>query len=166
MAPGRKSASNRAPTHDPGPSNDPRPGPVNDLRADRVLETALYVEDLERSAAFYERVLGLRVMSRASRLVSVDAGGGTVLLLFLRGGSTEGTTFPGGWIPPHDATGRGHVAFAIGSATLDQWRARLAEEGVALESEVTWGRGGTSLYFRDPDGHSIELATPGVWEVY
>lgn len=132
----------------------------------RVLETAVYVESPERSAEFYERVLGLEVMSRAERMVSIDAGQGTVLLLFRRGGSTEGTSFPGGWIPPHDGTGRAHFAFAVRSEDLDAWRARLAEHDVEIESEVTWERGGTSLYFRDPDGHSVELAAPGVWPVY
>lgn len=144
----------------------PRPRVAYPPRIDRVLETAVYVEDLDRSADFYARVLGLRIMSRASRLVSIDAGGESVLLLFLRGGSTEGTSFPGGWIPPHDATGRSHFAFAVGAEYLDAWRERLASHGVPIESEVTWERGGTSLYFRDPDGHSVELAAPGVWSVY
>ncbi len=111
-------------------------------------------------------MLGLEVMSRAGRLISLDAGQGTVLLLFLRGGSTEGTSFPGGWIPPHDALGRAHFAFAVARDDFDAWRRHLADEGVAIESEVTWGRGGGSLYFRDPDGHSVELASPGVWPVY
>jgi catechol 2,3-dioxygenase-like lactoylglutathione lyase family enzyme len=31
---------------------------------------------------------------------------------------------------------------------------------------VGWPRGGRSVYFRDPDGHSVELATPGLWETY
>jgi catechol 2,3-dioxygenase-like lactoylglutathione lyase family enzyme len=132
----------------------------------RVLETGVYVESPDRSAEFYERVLGLVVMSRAERMVSIDAGEGTVLLLFRRGGSAEGTSFPGGWIPPHDGTGRAHFAFAVRSEDLDAWRARLAEHGVEIESEVTWERGGTSLYLRDPDGHSVELAAPGVWPVY
>jgi catechol 2,3-dioxygenase-like lactoylglutathione lyase family enzyme len=35
--------------------------------------------------------------------------------------------------------------------------------GIAIESRITWARGGTSLYFRDPDGHSLEVATPGLW---
>ena len=33
----------------------------------------------------------------------------------------------------------------------------------AVESRIGWLRGGTSLYFRDPDGHSLEVATPGLW---
>jgi catechol 2,3-dioxygenase-like lactoylglutathione lyase family enzyme len=31
---------------------------------------------------------------------------------------------------------------------------------------MEWPRGGTSLYFRDPDGHLVELATPGLWSIY
>ena len=135
-------------------------------RIRRVLETPLYVEDVERSARFYEHTLGLRRMSTGDRLISLDAGGGTVLLLFRRGATEVGSRFEGGWIPPHDGRGRAHFAFAIDVAEVDAWRRRLEERGVEIESEVRWGRGGLSLYFRDPDGHSVELATPGVWPVY
>ncbi len=31
-------------------------------------------------------------------------------------------------------------------------------------SEIRWESGACSLYFRDPDGHMIELATRGIWE--
>ena len=132
----------------------------------RVLETALYVEDLERAARFYERVVGLSTMSRGDRLVAMNAGEGTVLLLFRRGGTAAGASFPGGWIPPHDGTGPAHFAFAIASEDPDSWLLHLATEGIEIESEVSWDRGGKSVYFRDPDGHSVELATPGVWKVY
>ena len=136
------------------------------LRVQRVLETSLYVEDVERAARFYERVLGLRRMSAGARLTAMDAGGGSVVLLFQQGATSTGSTFDGGWIPPHEASGPAHFAFAVRTDELDAWRRHLAAEGVELESEVTWGRGGVSLYFRDPDGHSVELAAPGVWPVY
>ena len=141
----------------------------------RVLETALYVEDLEGSVGFYERVIGLRVMYKGdgprtplaeARLVAMDSGEGTVLLLFRRGATLAGASFPKGWIPPHHGEGPAHFAFAIDSEDLDSWRRHLAAEGVEIESELNWDRGGTSIYFRDPEGHSVELATPGVWEVY
>jgi catechol 2,3-dioxygenase-like lactoylglutathione lyase family enzyme len=132
----------------------------------RVLETALYVEDLARAARFYQDVLGLGAVSAGEKLVALDAGEGTVLLLFLRGSTTTGAAFEGGWIPPHDGSGAAHVALAIDLGDLDAWRAHLAAAEVAIESEVTWPRGGRSLYVRDPDRHSVELATPGVWPVY
>ncbi len=132
----------------------------------RVLETALYVDDLERAVAFYRDVLGMRPMGEPPRLVPMDAGAGTVLLLFERGKTLEGARTPGGFIPPHDGAGPVHVAFAVDTEELAAWESHLASHGVAIESRVTWPRGGTSLYFRDPDGHSLELATPGLWETY
>ena len=135
-------------------------------RPRRILETALYVDDVDTATDFYERVLGLRRMSSGDRLAALDAGEGTVLLLFRRGATASGAAFPGGWIPPHDGIGPAHFALAVAGEDLASWRQHLAEQGVEVESEVSWERGGTSLYFRDPDGHSVELATPGVWPVY
>ena len=132
----------------------------------RILETALYVDDLDASVRFYERVTGLNAISRGDRLVALDAGEGTVLLLFRRGATTGGASFPGGRIPPHHGEGPVHFACAVAAEDLDLWRNHLAGNGVEIESEVTWDRGGKSIYFRDPDGHSVELATPGVWEIY
>lgn len=132
----------------------------------RVLETALYVDDLAAATAFYRDVLGLRVISEGPRLVALDAGGATVLLLFRRGATAAGAEFPGGRIPPHDSAGPAHVAFAVGAEALEGWERRLTERGVAVESRVRWERGGRSLYFRDPDRHSVELVTPGTWATY
>ncbi|MGL4968335.1 MAG: VOC family protein [Inquilinus sp.] len=132
-------------------------------RIDGLLETSLYVADLDRAADFYERVLGLRAMLRSPRLVALDAGRQGVLLLFLAGATSEDVVDSSGTIPGHEGTGRLHMAFAVPAGDLEAWRARLAEAGVALTGEMVWPRGGTSLYFADPDGHVIELATPGLW---
>jgi len=131
----------------------------------RILETALDCDDLRRSAAFYTTLLDVEPMLVSERLVAIDAGEGTLLLLFQRGDAAPLPT-PGGLIPGHDSGGPGHLAFAIDAAALDAWRSRLDALGIALESRVTWDRGGTSLYFRDPDGRSVELATPGLWPCY
>ena len=132
----------------------------------RLLETALYVDRLEETVGFYRELLGLTVLDATPRLVAMDAGQGTVLLLFQRGATTAGAGTPGGWIPPHDGAGPVHLAFAIEAAAVGDWEHRLQEHGVAIESRVRWSRGGQSLYFRDPAGHSVELATPGTWSVY
>ena len=131
-----------------------------------VLETGLYVEDLGRARHFYETVLGLEPMYLDERLVAYPAGPGSVLLLFRRGAATEPAILPGGMIPPHDAMGRIHFAFSIAPEDLDAWVARLARHGIPLEGGVSWPKGGRSVYFRDPDGNLVELATPGLWKNY
>ena len=135
-------------------------------KLDRVLETALYVDDLERAARFYADVLGLHPLFTDARLRAFAVGGRSVLLLFRRGASLETTTMPGGTIPPHDGRGPLHVAFGIGSEELAAWEARLTAHEIAVEGRTDWPRGGHSIYFRDPDGHLLELATPGLWEIY
>lgn len=131
-----------------------------------VLETALYVADLDRARRFYETVLGLTALFADARLAAYDIGGRSVLLLFRRGASTDPVQLPSGVIPPHDGSGRQHIAFAIDAATLDAWRSRFSGTDVAIEGEANWPRGGRSLYFRDPDGHLLELVTPGLWTIY
>ena len=127
-----------------------------------VLETALYVADLPRARHFYEDVLGLSPMFTDDRLAAYPVGR-SVLLLFLRGSTAETVVLPGGTIPPHDGSGRNHFALSIAAADLPAWVARLAAQGVAEEGRTQWPRGGTSVYFRDPDGHLGEFATPGIW---
>ena len=127
---------------------------------DGVLETALYVDDLERSRDFYARLFGFeQIATDPGRLIAMRVAGKQVLLLFKKKASLSHTT-------PHDGDGHLHVAFAIPAAELPAWEARLAEFGIAVEDKTTWDRGGISLYFRDPDRHLLELATPGVWTIY
>ena len=135
-------------------------------RLDGVLETALYVDDLDRAARFYEDVLGLQTLTSDSRFRAYDVGGRSVLLLFRRGATLETVRLPGGTIPPHDGHGPLHVAFAVPANCLTAWEGRLQERGVAIEGRTAWPRGGQSLYVRDPDGHLLELATPGLWAIY
>jgi catechol 2,3-dioxygenase-like lactoylglutathione lyase family enzyme len=136
------------------------------VKLDRVIETCLYVDDLDRAARFYEQVLGLAVLTSDARFRAYDVGGQSVLLLFHRGSTLETVRMPGGTIPPHDGHGPLHMAFAVGVDALPQWEQRLAAQGIAIEGRTTWSRGGHSIYFRDPDGHLLELATPGLWAIY
>jgi len=132
-------------------------------RLNGVLETCLYVDDAERAAYFYEQVFGLSRIYADQRLRAYDVGGRGILLLFRRGQSLETVTLPGGTIPPHDGHGPVHLAFSIAADELAAWEERLAAAGIAIEGRTQWPRGGTSIYFRDPDGHLLELATPGLW---
>jgi len=125
-----------------------------------ILESSLYVTDVARSAQFYEKIFGFRVISDfGERGCAMEAGNSQVLLLFRKGGSLAIES-------PHDGDGELHLAFAIPVAELATWEAWLAENGIAVEEKRTWELGGQSVYFRDPDRHLLELATPGVWSIY
>jgi catechol 2,3-dioxygenase-like lactoylglutathione lyase family enzyme len=123
-----------------------------------IVETAIYVDDLSRAAAFYRDVLGLVASAGANDRHVFFPVGDRMLLLFNPQETLRGET-----LPSHGTTGAGHVALGIRREDLAAWRTRLAEQGVAIEQEVDWPRGGKSLYFRDPAGNSVELLTPGVW---
>ncbi len=129
------------------------------MRVTRILETCLYVDDLEMAREFYERVLGLEPFAEVQGRHVFFRCGQAVFLVF----NPEGSSKAGAGVPPHGARGPGHVAFAVEAEALPAWREHLAAHGVSIEAEVTWPGGGRSLYFRDPAGNSVELATPETW---
>jgi catechol 2,3-dioxygenase-like lactoylglutathione lyase family enzyme len=125
-----------------------------------ILETALYVSDMSRSVAFYVDLFGFEVVDADERITALAVKKGQLLLLCARDAS------PGLAALSHGASGQQHVAFSITEAELPPWRERLAQARIPVVHERRWPRGGDSIYFRDPDGHLLELATPGVWSVY
>lgn len=131
-----------------------------------IVETCLYVDDLERAVRFYEDVCEFRKLIGDERFCALSVADRDVLLLFRRGATLEAQATPGGTIPPHDGAGHLHVAFSIPAAAEGAWQSRLNERGVVIESTVDWPRGGRSMYLRDPDHHLVELITPGCWSIY
>lgn len=136
------------------------------MKINGIVETALDVEDVARSAEFYQRLFGLRRLAGDDRFCAFAVPGNAVLLLFKKGGTPQPVPTPGGMIPPHDGSGRMHFAFKISAESLQACERELRDLNIAIESRVDWPRGGASLYFRDPDEHLVELITPGCWEVY
>jgi len=136
-------------------------------KLDGILETCIHTEDMERAKAFYEGVLELKPIYSDIRLTTYAVAGHDVLLVFRKGATGNASVMPGGGvIPGHASDGTLHVAFAISKDELPKWEERLKTHGIAIEGSHTWSRGGHSIYFRDPDGHLLELATPGLWTVY
>ena len=129
------------------------------MRIQAIIETAIYVDDLQAAETFYRTVLGLPVIGKEpGRHVFFQVGEASVLLAFLAEATLKCDP-----LPPHGSTGPGHFALGIEAEALDAWRKLLQGHGVTIEKEVEWPRGGKSLYFRDPAGNSVELVTPGVW---
>ncbi len=132
----------------------------NSPKIDGILESSLYVSDLSTSVRFYQETFGFRVISDfGERGCAMHAGQRQVLLLFKKGASRRIRS-------PHDGDGELHVAFSIPSDELAAWESWLETRGIEVEEKRAWESGGQSLYFRDPDRHLIELATPGTWSVY
>ncbi len=125
-----------------------------------LLEATLYAADLEAAEDFYRKVLGLEVYSRdPGRDVFFRCGRGMFLVFNPRRTSQNGNS-P---VPRHGATGPGHVAFRMEDEDVENWKVHLKAEGVEIEKEISWPGGGRSLYFRDPAGNSVELATAQLW---
>src|SRR5689334_11852068 len=98
-------------------------------RTQGLLESSLYVDDVARSAAFYTKIFGFRVISDfGGRGCAMQAGERQVLLLFKKRASVAMET-------PHDGEGELHVAFAIPADALEEWERWLEENGIALEEK-------------------------------
>ena len=129
------------------------------LTTDGIVETALYVDDMQRSVEFYQRVFGFRTLFASERMTSLRVAPGQVLLIMKKGLSSEPSVMSFGVIPPSDAAGQQHVAFGARADQIGAWRELLRQMGIGIESALDWPEGGQSLYFRDPDDHCIELKT-------
>jgi catechol 2,3-dioxygenase-like lactoylglutathione lyase family enzyme len=136
------------------------------VQIDGVLETCLYADALDAAEEFYAGVLGLTVVAReARRHVFLRCGSGMLLVFDPARTATAPGEVSGTAVPAHGARGAGHVCFRVGAAELGAWRDRLTRAGVAIEAEIAWPRGGSSLYVRDPAGNSVELAPASIWSI-
>ncbi|TIO87088.1 MAG: glyoxalase/bleomycin resistance/extradiol dioxygenase family protein [Mesorhizobium sp.] len=129
-----------------------------------ILESALYVTDLQAAEQFYRDIIGLEALGKVEgRHVFFRCGDG-VLLLF----NAEATKIPPApdakvKVPPHGTAGEGHLCFTATAGEIVEWRRHLAAKNIAIESDFEWPQGGHSIYIRDPSGNSIEFAEPRIW---
>ncbi|GHA10842.1 lactoylglutathione lyase [Devosia pacifica] len=133
---------------------------------DGLVETCLYVSDVERSRDFYVEIFGFEPLGGNDRIQPMAVRPGQVLILFRRGGTLQPVPVAGSHIPPHDGNGEQHFAFGIPLERVDDWKLYLEGLNIEIESEIAWPQGGRSLYFRDPDRLLVELVTPGLWKNY
>lgn len=128
-----------------------------------VLESALYVLDLQAAEKFYTEVLGLTFYSKMEGRHLFLRCGNRMVLLF----NAEATAVSAGGpkdAPTHGAKGEGHLAFAAKDKEIDQWKQHLVQNGVEIEKEIS-SQKGRSIYFRDPSQNCLEIASPGIWGI-
>jgi catechol 2,3-dioxygenase-like lactoylglutathione lyase family enzyme len=135
------------------------------MKAKAILESSLYCRDLKTAESFYSEVLGLEVIgAREGRHVFFRCGPGVLLIFNPEETIQESSSSAGLAIPEHGTKGPGHLAFAADAEEIDDWKRHLDLWNVSIETEVEWPHGGRSLYFRDPAGNSLEIASPELWQ--
>lgn len=125
----------------------------------KIKETCLYVTDLGSSKNFYSEKLGLEVIGEVKGRHVFFRAGASVLLCFIAKVSAKG-----GMLPPHFGSGQLHLAFEVEKEQYELWKEKVKKAGITLEQEYDWGGGFLSFYFRDPDGHLLEVVVEGMWE--
>ncbi|WP_319529009.1 VOC family protein [uncultured Cohaesibacter sp.] len=128
-----------------------------------VLETPVYVDDLDVAHGFYHGILGFERMLTGERISAYDIAPGQVLIVCLRGACDADSEIGGDLVPGHRMDGKGHFAFRIGAERIEEWIAYLECRGVDILSRARWPLGGRSFYFSDPFDNVVELATGNIW---
>lgn len=125
----------------------------------QIKETSLYVKDLMISRKFYEEKLGFNVIAYVTGRHVFFRAGTSVLLCFLEGATEESST-----LPSHGGRGSLHIAFEVRLEDYQTWKEKIAQVGIEIIKEHNWRRNLQSFYFRDPDGHLLEIVPEGLWE--
>jgi catechol 2,3-dioxygenase-like lactoylglutathione lyase family enzyme len=128
-----------------------------------ILESALYVTDLNVAEAFYRDVLGLDFVSKVEGRHCFFRCGEGIVLLFVADATEKPPFNPSMPVPPHGSRGEGHLCFRASGEEIEAWTAKLEKAGIAIEADFRWPSGGRSIYFRDPSGNSLEFAEPVIW---
>jgi glyoxalase family protein len=146
------------------------PEPVPEIAPDMALRGLHHVSamasDIERTDAFYQEVMDMPLIRKSVNYDEprmphwywgVDGGRpGTIMTYF-------GMNYlQNGLRPVYGQIGRGlthHIAFEVGSDEGQAyWRERLQENGLSV-TPVLDRQYFRSIYFNDPDGHILEIAT-------
>jgi len=130
-----------------------------------ILETALYTDDLDAAEAFYGGVLGLEKVLRAGNRHLFFRCGEMILLIFDQKETVKPPSSDALPVPPHGATGPGHLCFRMRAEAIDRMVEKLNKAGIVIESDFCWPNGARSIYFRDPAGNSLECAEPMLWNL-
>jgi len=125
----------------------------------QIKETCLYVSDLQQTAHFYHNLLGLPIIGQVEDRHIFFRAGTSVLLCFIADKTKVDKN-----LPPHDGYGHLHLAFEVSPEEYAAWKEKIQALNIAIEKEQEWKNQLHSFYFRDPDGHLLEIVPQGIWE--
>ena len=125
-----------------------------------ISELALWVDDVNRAVAFYEK-LGFEIESVDENRNAFLRSGDFLLVLF--NPQNPGTALAKDYLAHIDYENSGprggvyHAAFRVEAAQLDDFAAQLKTQGLELKGPVEFASGRRSYFLEDPDAHYIEL---------
>jgi len=126
-----------------------------------IKETCLYVSNLKRTKEFYLDALGFELISYVKDRHIFFRVGPSILMCFL----SRKTRKPEDTVPPHYGYGKLHLAFECLSEEYEAWKTKLENAELEIAGEqVREENGRRSFYFRDPDGHLLEVVEEGAWD--
>ena len=121
----------------------------------RLLHTMLRVGDLEKSIAFYEKALGMRLLRRK------DYESGRFTLAFLGYcEESEGSVLEltHNWDTKEYDLGKGYGHLAFGVEDLERSYQHCLDCGAAAKvAPKVFGSGTRLAFVKDPDGYDVEL---------
>lgn len=117
------------------------------LKVTGIDHVVLHVRNLPRSKKFYVELLGMEVDHEGSTYLFMNCGKQSVALFEVDKGERI-----------HAGDEMNHMALCLKSGKYRKVKAVLEEAGVEVS-----GRMGDPhcIYFSDPDGHRLQLLTPG-----
>jgi catechol 2,3-dioxygenase-like lactoylglutathione lyase family enzyme len=129
------------------------------MKFKQIKETSIYVTNLHSSENFYSGLLGLEIIAHVENRHIFFRAGTSVLLCFISESTKNETT-----LPYHYASGKIHFAFEVAKEDYEKSKTEITSKGINIEHEHEWKEGVRSFYFRDPDGHLLEIVPSGMWE--
>jgi catechol 2,3-dioxygenase-like lactoylglutathione lyase family enzyme len=147
----RQATARRVSERAAGAGDESARGPIP-FAVDTVDHVEVFVRDIDAAIGWYQRVLGLREVSRWDPHPVMIGAGGTMLALFRADPGARGVL--------NDAAGSPlrwrRVAWRTSRAGFEAAQSHLRACGVSFRGPVDHGRS-WSVYFSDLDGHPLEI---------
>ena len=112
------------------------------------------VDDVEKSVAFYTKVLGFEVLNKFPAFA--DVARGKLRLLLSGPASSAGRPMPDGAKPGPGGWNRIHLIVDDLASEV----ARLRTAGAQFRNNIVTGPGGSQILVKDPSGNFVELFQP------
>jgi catechol 2,3-dioxygenase-like lactoylglutathione lyase family enzyme len=125
------------------------------LPNDEIVNVRYMVDDVDKSIAFYTKLLGFELLTSAAPAFA-DVKRGNLRLLLAGPASSAGRPMPDGRKPGPGGWNRIH--FVVEDIVTEV--ARLRDAGATFRNDIVTGPGGQQILLEDPSGNLVELFQP------